>query len=192
MMPVTCHPLCADEVNPLGYTLGSSVSLRAHCCPPRDCVPGSVLAQSRGRGGCSSPALVSLWLLGVPREACTRCWYHSSFSRPVRPNRYRHLSLQSPRMSCPDTGTFLVPSSPCSSVSCSSLLLPSPSAGSGRSTQMGYFLFHVRFRARLGGHRKTCSTESGVRPGQAWEVPVGGSWGPPGPPWRRSGRSSGG
>ena len=26
---------------------------------------------------------------------------------------------------------------------------------------MGYFLFHVRFRARLGGQRKTCNTESG-------------------------------
>lgn len=26
---------------------------------------------------------------------------------------------------------------------------------------MGYFLFHIRFRARLGGQRKTCNTRSG-------------------------------
>jgi len=169
--------------------LASSISPCAHRCRPRARPPGTrtapTPAPSRGRDGCFSPALASpRLLLGVPREARARCWYHSSFSLPVRPKRYRRLSLQSPVTSWPGTGTFLVPSSLCSSASCSSSLPRSASASSGRRTQMGYFLFHVRFRARPGGQRKTCDAESGGE-ARALGVPRRGE--PPTPgegPWR--------
>lgn len=156
-MPLLLHKLRAGEPCP-----SSSTSLPAPCCLPRACPGTGQLPAPDQSSGHVSPGLASpRLLLGVPWQARRRCWYHSSFSLPVRPKRYRHLSLQSPGTSWVGTCGFFVPSSPCGSVPCSSLLLCSVSGRSGKRMQMGYFLFHSRFRARQGGQRKTYNTESG-------------------------------
>lgn len=80
------------------------------------------------------------------READRKCWNHSSFSLPVRPNRYRVTGSWWSSTMC---------LSALSSSSCPSTTLSSPTSPSARVRQMGYFLFHTLLRAKPGGNRDT-------------------------------------
>lgn len=99
------------------------------------------------------PVLSSLLTvpLAAAREADRKCWNHSSFSLPVRPNRYRV------------TGSWwsvTVGLSALSPSSCPSTTLSSPTSPSARVMLMGYFLFHTLLRAKPGGNRDTWDKNS--------------------------------
>lgn len=88
-------------------------------------------------------------------EADRKCWNHSSFSLPVLPNRKRVRSLldEDDHPPVPSPLSLVLELSPGSNLSPSAFDMKSSCLPS--SMHMGYFLFHIRFLARLGGAKYT-------------------------------------